>query len=277
MNPVTTSIKHIQTEQLLKRKAQLITEFFEFVPLHFVDEVINSVNDKMYLCLSKFENILYDTMLNPKDIEESMNQIDTLLEGAVDTTFDVFELYCIDTVFNFTKDEPISLLHYNGLDFNLTAEDEENLIKEIEEEKKKLVEAKLKNIKLKIIQHHIDQYVTLVTYYASAVNQIYLEFSKNSDSPISELIQTIITEFLIIKAEHQKTSKLLRLNYENLPTLRDLYLQKTLISTLTETLPMYKQNPFSNFSIELEFNNINKGKDWKRIHQVLGLSKEDKN
>lgn len=107
----------------------LLTEHFEFPPITFVDDVINSVNEIMYKCTAALEKYLIskrdklqvslrdDSIIlnndndndnteesNLDEIEVGTAKLETLLESSVDKNFDLFELYTLRNIFNIPSD-----------------------------------------------------------------------------------------------------------------------------------------------------------------------------
>jgi hypothetical protein len=68
-----------------------------------------------------------------------MAAIETLFERTIDSKFDRFEIYVLKNIFDFHQDKQVVLPHYKGLDMNITTHEEEELDKEIDMLRVKLV------------------------------------------------------------------------------------------------------------------------------------------
>ena len=44
-------------------KRKIATEILEFIPIHFIDEIINSVNDLIYQAIHSLENFVQENNL----------------------------------------------------------------------------------------------------------------------------------------------------------------------------------------------------------------------
>jgi len=101
---------------------QLLTEHFEYPPLSFIDDIINSVHIILYRMMPDVESFVADTEPDPL---HGVHQLETLLENAIDRNFDAFELYVLRNIFNIPADlQPwMKLAHHNHLDFSLIDND----------------------------------------------------------------------------------------------------------------------------------------------------------
>ena len=68
-----------------------------------------------------------------------MHKFETLLEASVDKNFDRFELYALKNLFGVPEDVDIVLPHYEALDFEIAADKEEALDRELEVLRQQLV------------------------------------------------------------------------------------------------------------------------------------------
>ncbi|OLL25695.1 Centromere protein mis12 [Neolecta irregularis DAH-3] len=101
---------------------QLLTEHFEYPPLSFIDDIINSVHIILYRMMPDVEAFVADIEIDPL---QGVHQLETLLENAIDRNFDAFELYVLRNIFNIPADlQPwMKLAHHNDLDFSLIDKD----------------------------------------------------------------------------------------------------------------------------------------------------------
>ncbi|KAI9741798.1 MAG: hypothetical protein M1834_000184 [Cirrosporium novae-zelandiae] len=128
----------------------LLTEHFTYTPLSFIDDTINRVNEIIYQFIPQLEASLLDAdpatlgfrkpdkhpsssrhhshnhdqedaaAVEDKsraEIENGVNQLETLLEATLDKNFDRFELYCLNNIFKIPPELGgwVKLKHYEGL------------------------------------------------------------------------------------------------------------------------------------------------------------------
>jgi chemotaxis protein CheY-P-specific phosphatase CheC len=81
-----------------------IVELLGFIPIQFVDQVINLVNQTLYKVLPKLEKTLQQEIGNVES-EKAMQQIETLVERSIDFKFDRFEIYVLNNILCFPKNK----------------------------------------------------------------------------------------------------------------------------------------------------------------------------
>ncbi|OMJ17141.1 Kinetochore-associated protein MTW1 [Smittium culicis] len=105
---------------------EIVVENFEFIPLKFIDQIINAVTDgvlRITKLLSEFvEAELGDGIEN----EEAINRIETFLEYSADKNFDKFELYALRNIFNINEGLE-NYINSNKIQKNLAAATEEDI------------------------------------------------------------------------------------------------------------------------------------------------------
>jgi hypothetical protein len=101
MNPADS--EHSQVPYLFESE----TKYFEVFPIHFVDRIINSINELIYSTAERFLTNLYgseeSSSIEKSRLEEGLIKLLTLMESSVDQNFDVFELYVLNNIFKFPE------------------------------------------------------------------------------------------------------------------------------------------------------------------------------
>ncbi|PWN40122.1 hypothetical protein IE81DRAFT_349542 [Ceraceosorus guamensis] len=106
---------------------QLLTEHLGFNPKTFIDDLVYTSNEHLYFIAEQFENHVKDCLKGQEDgdrqAEQGVHALLTLLENALDATFDTLELYCLRHVFGITPRQAalITLPHHRGLDLRPAA------------------------------------------------------------------------------------------------------------------------------------------------------------
>jgi hypothetical protein len=91
---------------------ELLTEYFGFCPIDFVDDIINTVNDLLYKSMDELEKIIRAELTDEDQVERGMAAVETLFENAIDKYFDKFELYCMSQIFVLPNHGRVVLPHY---------------------------------------------------------------------------------------------------------------------------------------------------------------------
>jgi hypothetical protein len=114
---------------------EIVTEQLGFVPMSFIDDVINSTNEYVFQGMASLEEFVTAWYAGSNDleveqvripspekgklmVEKGIAQLETLLLNAVDKRFDEFELYCLQSVFSVPDDLEIRLPHQVDLDID---------------------------------------------------------------------------------------------------------------------------------------------------------------
>ncbi|CAG8516716.1 3580_t:CDS:2 [Paraglomus brasilianum] len=133
--------------------AEGLFEHFNYTPISFIDDVINTINELIYQAadaLSEFVKDESSELSIPfEDVEQGLHQFETLLEAAVDHNFDLFEVYSLRNLFTVPADIPVVLSHHQGINLDVTKSDEVQLDRELEKIRKNLLAAKAMSIKLR--------------------------------------------------------------------------------------------------------------------------------
>ncbi|GAA5988126.1 hypothetical protein JCM10908_002073 [Rhodotorula pacifica] len=136
-----------QPPRTLKR--DLLTEHFRFAPETFAKGGMDLANRTMYTATAKVEQSLQQLVekrvegFDEEEVQRSIYRLETLLEDAIDTQFDLFEIFVLRNTFTFADDllPYISLPHHDNLDPTLQGTDAA-VLAEYEEELR-LYEAEL--------------------------------------------------------------------------------------------------------------------------------------
>lgn len=91
---------------------EVLTEYFGFCPIDFVDDIINAVNDLLYKAMDELEKLIRQEIKDEDLIEKGMTAVETLFESAIDKYFDKFELYCMSQIFVLPHEGKVVLPHY---------------------------------------------------------------------------------------------------------------------------------------------------------------------
>ncbi|PWN98892.1 hypothetical protein FA09DRAFT_329372 [Tilletiopsis washingtonensis] len=100
----------------------LLTEHLGFNPRTFIDALVYVANENMYILGGGLEDYVKQHLAAREggglESEQGVHSILTLLENALDHTFDTLELYCLRYVFGLTHAQArlITLPHHRGLD-----------------------------------------------------------------------------------------------------------------------------------------------------------------
>ncbi|KAJ2743568.1 hypothetical protein GGI20_003650 [Coemansia sp. BCRC 34301] len=131
----------------------LIVEHFGFLPISFIDEIINAANDTVYRATDALSKFVEKEQGSSEATSQAVNKAETLLEHAVDKNFDKFELYALRNLFNIPRGlEDYIIMPHRRADVSsgpaVFAEDEADLDKELEAVRRQLVANNLLKTKL---------------------------------------------------------------------------------------------------------------------------------
>ncbi|KXN64583.1 Mis12-domain-containing protein [Conidiobolus coronatus NRRL 28638] len=219
------------------RLNELVIEKLDFIPLHFVDDIINSVNNLLYQALDSFKDFLKTRLSGELQINQGMHEIETLLESSIDKNFDLFELYCLNNIFNMSKNENYDNRFYQYLDDEpCTVDQIDNIEKELEKVSKELSLEKAKaleldvalNNKLKLYTPRQKAYEELkkLTKLLKQYNIVHL---KDHFTLIKENIDRIL---LNDKSTAEELEELKEHSPEQLMTERELYFEDRILTRL---------------------------------------------
>ncbi|ORY01219.1 Mis12-domain-containing protein [Basidiobolus meristosporus CBS 931.73] len=184
MSPKTRSGKSQDDSNAVALATELVTEHLGFLPLAFVDDVINSVNELIYQATSSLERFVESELGANEHVEQGINQIETLLESAVDKNFDIFELYVLKNIFTIPPGVNVELPHYKNVDYTLSMEEDEKLDEELEQLRKQLVAEKCFNHKLKKAVTNTSK---KLSYYEDRKSQLDFIYTSAKNANIASL------------------------------------------------------------------------------------------
>ncbi|KAE8233012.1 hypothetical protein CF326_g1949 [Tilletia indica] len=110
---------------------QLITEHLGFHPRVYIDQLTQLANDFLHQLKTPIEEEVRERLQaqgsRPNaelEAEQGVHALVTLIENALDHTFDTYELYCLRSVFRVTPAQArsITLAHHRGLDLRSVEE-----------------------------------------------------------------------------------------------------------------------------------------------------------
>ncbi|KAK0533879.1 hypothetical protein OC835_002862 [Tilletia horrida] len=110
---------------------QLITEHLGFNPRVYIDQLTQLANDYLHQLKGPIEEEVRAKLLQQGsrpdaelEAEQGVHALVTLIENALDHTFDTYELYCLRSVFRITPAQAraITLAHHRGLDLRSVEE-----------------------------------------------------------------------------------------------------------------------------------------------------------
>ncbi|KAJ2726509.1 hypothetical protein GGI07_000451 [Coemansia sp. Benny D115] len=137
----------------------LIVEHFGFLPISFIDEIINAANDTVYRATDALSKFVEKEQGTSEATSQAVNKAETLLEHAVDKNFDKFELYALRNLFNIPQElSPYVVLPHRLAEAEsgapVFAEDEAELDRKLEQVRRELVANNLLKTKL---QHDMEK------------------------------------------------------------------------------------------------------------------------
>lgn len=146
-NSKALSNKVIAATYLFERE----TEFLGWTPLSYVDSVIAVVHKYVNSALNSLQQFIDGELKTSMENEIGMQMTSTLLESAVDKSFDKWELYCLRQVFRIPKQAEIC--QFKDTDWSITAEQEHELDSRTEDALSKL--AKLRKVNEKLVENRV--------------------------------------------------------------------------------------------------------------------------
>ncbi|KAJ2781187.1 hypothetical protein GGI15_003287 [Coemansia interrupta] len=140
----------------------LIVEHFGFLPISFIDEIINAANDTIYRATDALSKFVEKEQGSSEATSQAVNKAETLLEHSVDKNFDKFELYALRNLFNIPQGlEDYIVVPHRREDTGpaVYAEDEAELDKRLEEVRKQLIANNLLKTRLQSDNAKIERSV----------------------------------------------------------------------------------------------------------------------
>ncbi|GAA6009312.1 hypothetical protein JCM10207_004346 [Rhodosporidiobolus poonsookiae] len=121
------SPSELSKAELRALKTNLLTEWFRFAPETFSKGGMEAANRSLYAATAKVEQSLQKLVddgvegFEEDEVQRGIYQLETLLEDAIDTQFDLFEIYILRNTFDFSSDllPYVELPHQAALDPSL--------------------------------------------------------------------------------------------------------------------------------------------------------------
>ncbi|TDL22005.1 Mis12-domain-containing protein, partial [Rickenella mellea] len=140
----------------------LLPEILGFSPQLLLDDIVNAAQQSIFDCIDGLDAIATQWGQNWKkrtgedvaqEFEQGIVTFQTLLESHTDLAFDFFETWSLRNIFSFPEGLPIVVPHQKGLDLNEPAEEEVELLAEIEELRQQITnQRKLKRMYTKAVR-----------------------------------------------------------------------------------------------------------------------------
>ncbi|KAJ2909611.1 hypothetical protein GGI21_001710 [Coemansia aciculifera] len=214
----------------------LIVEHFGFLPISFIDEIINAANDTIYRATDALSKFVEKEQGSSEATSQAINAAETLLEHAVDKNFDKFELYALRNLFNVPRGlEDYVVMPHRLADMGsgpaVFAEDEAELDRELEAVRRQLVSSNL--IKTKV-QNDIAKVSRGVQRLRALNEQLHISeiASKTLTDPVPVVAADMraqvgeITRLVDQLEVVTESGSLLSLDALNDPAARDIYLAR---------------------------------------------------
>ncbi|GAA5836723.1 hypothetical protein JCM11251_002708 [Rhodosporidiobolus azoricus] len=159
-------------------KSNVLTEHFRFAPESFAKGGMDLANRSMYAATAKVEQSLQKLVedgvegFEEEEVQRGIYRLETLLEDAIDTQFDLFEIFVLRNTFSFANDllPYITLPHQASLDPSLRALDEPTIeeyeleLRLYEEELQKSRELAAAEVYVKAKEAKVREQAELVGY-----------------------------------------------------------------------------------------------------------------
>ncbi|KAJ2157610.1 hypothetical protein GGF46_004380 [Coemansia sp. RSA 552] len=213
----------------------LVVEHFGFLPISFIDEIINAANDTIYRATDALCKFVEDAQGGGEATSQAINKAETLLEHAVDKNFDKFELYALRNLFNIPQGlEDYMVLPHRSSDATggpaVDAEDEDELDRELAEVRRELtanalLKARVENDvarfaravrRLRALNEHLHLARVAQDAFQGAEPHVVASSVRAQISEITQLVEQLNT---VSGSEHSAAMDVLKE-----PAGRDLYL-----------------------------------------------------
>ncbi|KAG2222447.1 hypothetical protein INT45_009459 [Circinella minor] len=118
-------------------KSERLGEFLGFVPDQLANDLYNTYNVVVYTTLESLESYLKTLDgLSEIQIKEQLQRFDEKVEQILDKNFSGFEKYFYDNIFGVMIEGHIPLEHYEGLDLDVTEEQEDVVDRALEKSRR---------------------------------------------------------------------------------------------------------------------------------------------
>ncbi|GES85928.1 Mis12 domain protein [Rhizophagus clarus] len=200
-------------------KNEIMTEHFGFLPISFVDDIINSINELIYIAIAGIDNFVNSELKNKEEVELGTHQIETLLENLVDKYFEQFEIYALHKILTIRENVTVVLKHNEDVNFNVDESVEIETDKEIELLRKKIMAAKCFNLKLKKQSIKYDIQVERLKRTENKISFLRTAAKTHNVSPLSDTVRFVTDQLMAIKKMYYNLDELAK--EENLKQYED--------------------------------------------------------
>ncbi|KAI9362963.1 Mis12 protein-domain-containing protein [Zopfochytrium polystomum] len=199
-----------------ERAKELVVEHFGFVPMEAVDDVINAMNGLMYQTMEAMEEFVEERLGESDDgqdeVEKGMIALETLLENAVDASFDKFEVFVLSNIFKIPDGVYVALPHYEGtkkldMDIDTARRVDAELDEKILHAKKRLAAAgSFQQMAQKQIQE-LSRQLECLNVVSRVMSQV-LEPTKSPDvRPLPSTMATLAENMEIVRSRSAEATK----------------------------------------------------------------------
>ncbi|CAG8530541.1 1803_t:CDS:2 [Acaulospora morrowiae] len=224
--------------------SEILIEHFEFSPISVIDDVIDSVNELMYQALIGLERFVEKKSKSEEEIEQGMHQVETLLETLIDHNFDMFELYVMRNIFAIPENVKIVLPHQEGMDYTLDQSKEDQIDKELELMRKKVLAAKAMNYRLENELLKTDSRIKRMERLKEKLEFIFTAPKNHNVNPTAETIRLVVDQLLAIKKItnnlHSQVNEEKMNQYANTSDRREAFVS-TMVLRQTEQVKMQQR------------------------------------
>ncbi|CAI2172142.1 6393_t:CDS:2 [Funneliformis geosporum] len=173
-------------------KNEIITEHFGFLPISFVDDIVNSINELIYLIIAGIESFVNSELKNKEEVELGTHQVETLLENLVDKYFEKFEIYALQNIFTIRENVTV------GVNFDVDENMDEGVDKEIELLRKKIMAAKAFNLKLKKQLAKDESRIEKLKRLENKISFLRTQAKAHNVSPLPDTLRFISDQLMAI-------------------------------------------------------------------------------
>ncbi|CAG8556939.1 10810_t:CDS:2 [Paraglomus occultum] len=197
--------------------SEALEKHFEFTPVSFINDVIDSVNKVIYQAAYKFNRYATSEAevlkIPEKSIKSGLCHLITGLESSVDYNFDVFELYVARNIFTISDNIPIVFSCNKHIDVSTEEDQKDAVEKELDSLRKKIIAKKAMN---RILKQEIKKTSYKIRKYEQWKRQLPDFMTKREGCHLLELMNVLVTNRQKVKSltnsiEHFMASDLLNM------------------------------------------------------------------
>ncbi|KAJ1555756.1 hypothetical protein HK405_013541 [Cladochytrium tenue] len=213
--PAIDPVLHAQLQNQLAR--ELLVELLGFAPTDVVDDVINSVNALLYQTIEALEDFVEDRLAahgaDDDEVERGMVAVETLLENAVDSSFDRFEVFVLSNIFKIPDAVRVTLPHYDGVEPLGIGPDEAerldaDLDAKIQDAARRLAAAQYFQQQAETKIREIDAQLPILLRTADVFDQVVNRVSEPSDPPLPSTLTFISDELAHLRGSASRAAAL---------------------------------------------------------------------